>query len=411
MISAHALMGDMLPRGLQMVHAHNVDDSIFNGLRLVRHRDRVEITYPTRIHAAPAACMMAQRHGLEARDTQDGCWVVSDTVPAGAQPERLAAFFAELNHFPAPYPPSTGNDQAAHPEISCIVVVNENLPFVKVQLLPSLAMHSKNHSIELILVSNGSCGEVTADGAVKSLQSEWGSVAAAYNRGAAAAAGEYLAFFHDDCIVDDSRWIEKCLNGLREGATAAAGEYRHLDAVAGVTIPPLMIAKSVPLFLRRQDFLELGGYDECHYIGYEDLDFTLAMQQRGGKLSYPAIQLRHFNGMSSTLKYCPVEGLAELYALAAIPRGAIRRRFREFAGRGMVRDGVDYLRLVLDVQLLYILKKYRNYLAGIDGHAYRKAGELLEQGIGARSPVDATQLVPLFRQLDRTLCNGPGISI
>jgi glycosyltransferase involved in cell wall biosynthesis len=370
----------------------------------------LEVTYPGRIHDATAAYTLAQRHGLGAMDVRDGSWVVSDTVPVGVRPENLMAFFAELNHFPAPYPPFTSNDQAAHPEISCIVVVNENLPFVEAQLLPSLALHSKSHRIEVILVSNGSCGECTVAGAVKVRKSEWGSVAAAYNRGAAAAEGEYLAFFHDDCIIDDGQWIDKCLDGLREGATAVAAEYRQLDSVAGLAIPPLIIAKSVPLFLRRQEFIELGGYDEYHYVGFEDLDFTLAMQQRGGKLAYPAIQLRHFNGMSSTLKYCPVEGLAELYSMVAMPRGAIRQRFREFAVRGIVRDGVDYLRLVMDVQLLYILKKYSNFLAGIDDHAYRKATNLLERGIVTRSPVDATQLVGLFRQMDRILFNGPEVS-
>jgi glycosyltransferase involved in cell wall biosynthesis len=389
------------------VDAFSVGDSVFNGLRLVRHRDCLEITYPDRIHDATAACTLAQAHGLAASDNRDGSWIVRDTVPPGARPERLMTFFAELNHFPAPYPLFTSNNQAAHPEISCIVVVNENRPFVEAQLLPSLALHSKSHRIEVILVSNGSCGEFKITEGVKGLKSEWGSVAAAYNRGAAAASGEYLAFFHDDCIIDDSQWIDKCLDGLREGVTAVAAEYRHLDKVAGVAIPPLTIAKSVPLFLRRQEFIELGGYDEYHYVGFEDLDFTLAMQQRGGKLAYPSIQLRHFNGMSSTLKYCPVEGLSDLYSMAAVPRGAIRQRFKEFAAHGMVRDGVDYLRLVMDVQLLYILKKYRNFLAGVDAHAYRNASDLLERGIVARSPVDATQLVPLFRKIDQIMYNGP----
>ena len=142
-------------------------------------------------------------------------------------------------------------------------------------------------------------------------------------------------------------------------------------------IPNLPIAKAVPLFMRRQDFLDLGGFDEYHYVGYEDLDFTLSLLRQGGTLAFPAIQIRHFSGMSSTLKYCPVQGLAQLYALAAVPRGAIRQRFREFAERGIVHDGVDYLRLALDVQLLYILKKYGAYLADLDAQAYGSASELL----------------------------------
>lgn len=385
-------------------------NSIFDGLCLVRQGKAIEISYPSRIQPSEAALTAARSHGLAARIADDQCWTVSDEVSAGGFPDRLATFFAHLNRFPAPYPPpcNTGFDLHALPLISCIIVVNENLPFVHSQLLPSLAANSRGYRLEVILVVNGSSVEAAVSVPVKCIRSEWGSVAAAYNRGADQAQGEFLAFLHDDVVIDDDQWIDKCLDALKGGAIAAAGEYRHLESIAGKAIPRLPIAKAVPLFLRHSSFRQIGGFDEFHYVGYEDLDFTLSMLQQGGKVAYPDIRLRHFNGMSSTLKYCPVKGLDQLYALAALPRGAIRGRFREFAQYGIVRNGVDFMRLALDVQLLYILRKYRVYLEKGGERIFGSVSDELARSIGRNSPVDGTLVLPYFREMDRLLYGTTG---
>ncbi len=302
----------------------------------------------------------------------------------------------------------TGFDLRELPLISCVIVVNENLPFVHSQLLKSLVANSRGYRLEVILVANGSSDDAAISAPVKCIRSEWGSVAAAYNRGAAEAQGEFLAFLHDDVVIDDDQWIDKCLDALKGGAIAAAGEYRHLESIAGKAIPRLPIAKAVPLFLRNSSFRQIGGFDEFHYVGYEDLDFTLSMLQQGGKVAYPDIRLRHFNGMSSTLKYCPVKGLDQLYALAALPRGAIRERFREFAQHGIVRNGVDFMRLALDVQLLYILRKYRIYLEKGGERIFGSVSDELARSIGRNSPVDGTLVLPYFREMDRLLYGATG---
>jgi hypothetical protein len=315
---------------------------------------------------------------------------------------RLKHFFAGLNGFPPPYPTEI-QEIGADPEVSCVVVVNENAAFVREQLVPSLIANSRR-PIEIVLVYNGAAAPDPALAPLTGLRSAWGAVAAGYNAGARVARGRYLALFHDDVVIDDPRWIELCVGALEEGAGAAAAETRRMESIAGVAVPPLPVAKCVPLVMRTADFRSSGGFDEFHYVGYEDLDFSLALAVRGLPVAGVRIALRHFSGMSSTLKYCPVPGLAELYAMTALPASAIRRRFSEFVTQGVRLEGVDIMRIGLDVQLLYVLKKYRAHLAGA---AYAAATAALERSLTAACPFDVTLALPRFRELDRAMRGAP----
>jgi hypothetical protein len=380
--------------------------SLFDGLSLARGAGRIEISYPRALRELAHAHAVGYAHGLEVKAGDDAVWQLS-VEDAAPYPIALKAFFAQLNDLRPPCEaaqPATGETL-----VSCVVVVHENLPFVIEQFLPSLAANSSRHAIEIILVCNGSrdCGRPAPTG-VHVLRSEWGVVSKAYNAGAALARGTYLAFFHDDCILYDARWIEKCLQRLERGAHAVAGEYRHIDQIGGVAVPALPVAKCVPLFLRKSDFEEAGGFDERHYIGYEDLDFTLALAARGKKLVATDLELVHFHGMSSTLKYNPVAGLADLYALAAVPGFAVMRRFNEFWRQGLVSDGVNYLRLAMDAQLLYVLQKYRALLGRTDGAAYAAAEAALEQNIRRGCPQGPEAALSRLRALDRQAAPAAG---
>lgn len=371
--------------------------SVFSGLSLRESGGALEVRYPQAIHAAKPAAARARACGLEIAG--DGpVWTVRAPFAA------LKAFFAALNGFPPPYPRREPPCEA--PLVSCVVVVNENAAFVREQLVPSLAANSRR-PIEILLVHNGSRPPDPALAALPTLRSEWGAVAAAYNAGARAARGRYLALFHDDVAIDDPNWIDACLAALEQGAGAVAPEHRRLERIAGIAVPPLPVAKCVPLVMRAEDFRASGGFDEFHYVGYEDLDFSLSLARRGVRVGAVRIALRHFSGMSSTLKYCPAPGLAELYALAALPAAAIRRRFSEFVENGVRLEGVDIMRIGLDVQLLYVLKKYRAWLAGIDARAYAEATAALERSLTAACPFDATLALPRFRELDRALAAAP----
>ena len=375
--------------------------SIFDELSLVRNRQGIDIVYPNRIHPVARAQAAARACGLELGAADGASWRLHVGPAEAVCPESLKTFFSELNGFRRPYPAPVVFARVAEPVVSCVIIINENALFVQEQLLPSLAAHSAGFPVEVVLVCNGPQPRESVLAGWTLESSEWGSVAAAYNAGARASRGQYLAFFHDDCVVDDPAWIEKCLAAIEDGADVLAGEVREIATFAGIGTPKLPIAKSVPLFIRKRDFVEAGGYDEFHYVGYEDLDLTLALMQRGKKLAAAGIAMRHFNGMSSTLKYCPVPGLDVLYAMTALPRSAIRRRFREFAARGIVDHGIDFLRLALEVQLLYVLRKHRDFLAGFDAAAFARAAAELERRVTRGSPLDATQILPYFRELDR----------
>ena len=370
------------------------------GLALSVDAAAVEVRCPGALHDAARARTLAQKHGLEFQAGDGDGWRVRAPVSPAACPWRLKVFFAELGGFPAPYPEiGAPVPRSAAPLVSCIIVVNHNALFVREQLIPSLFANTRAQPFEVVLVHNGAADSEAVLAAFGGVRCPSGAVSVGYNAGAALARGRYLAFFHDDCILDDERWVEKCTAALDQGAAAVAAEFRRLERIGGVQVPPLPVAKCVPLFIEAQAFASAGRFDEFHYLGYEDLDFTLRLAQLGRRVEAADLRLRHFDGMSSVLKYCPLPGLAALFAMTAVPRAAILRRFREFAERGLRRDGVDYLRLALEAQLFHVLMKYRDFLAGIDSSAYARAAERLARVLERGG--DASSILARFKSLDR----------
>ena len=377
-------------------------ESAFSGLALSVYADAVEVRCPAGLHDAARARALAAGHGLQFGAAPAGAWQVRASASPGACPRPLKAFFAELGGFPAPYPDiAAPAAPSAQPFVSCIIVVNQNALFVREQLLPSLFANTRTRPFEVVLAHNGAAASESLLAGFGGVRSAWGAVSAAYNAGAALARGRYLAFFHDDCIVDDPQWVEKCAAALERGAAAVAGEFRRLERIAGQPVPALPVAKCVPLFIAAADFARAGGFDEFHYVGYEDLDLTLRLAQLGKRVEAVDLRLRHFDGMSSTLKYCPLPGLDALYAMTAVPRQAILRRFSEFAQQGLRREGVDYMRLALDAQLFHVLMKYREFLASLDRNAYANAAERLGKALERASGGDPAAILPRFKALDR----------
>jgi len=374
--------------------------SELSGLALTVDAGTVEVRCPPQMHDRARARELAAQHGLPFAAEPDGAWRVRAPSVLGACPRALKALFAELGGFPAPYPEvGAPAARAAAPLVSCIIVVNHNALFVREQLIPSLFANTRAQPFEVVLVHNGATDSEALLAAFGGVRCASGAVSVAYNAGAALARGRYLAFFHDDCMVDDERWLEKCTAALDRGAAAVAAEFRRLERIASVEVPPLPVAKCVPLVIPAEGFASAGRFDEFHYLGYEDLDLTLRLAQLGKRVEAVDLRMRHFDGMSSVLKYCPLPGLAALFALTAVPRAAILRRFKEFAERGLHRDGVDYMRLALDAQLFHVLMKYRDFLAGLDPSAYARAAERLARGLGRGG--DPASILARFKSLDR----------
>jgi hypothetical protein len=120
--------------------------------------------------------------------------------------------FARING----YPSFSGVNIAAFknsagPLLSCIILLTANDLFVKNALLPSLIRHSAGYDIEILLVYNGHGANLSHFSNFELIPSEFGCVAKGYNAGARRARGQYLAIFHDDCLIDDSVLIEICI--------------------------------------------------------------------------------------------------------------------------------------------------------------------------------------------------------
>jgi len=113
-------------------------------------------------------------------------------------------------------------------------------------------------------------------------------IAAVRNAGARVAAGDYLAFVDADTQVHPQTFVEidKALASGRVigGATGATLERRSLGiAMVYLTLVPIALLTGIDtgvVFARRQDFEELGGYDESRLVA-EDVAFLLALKRLG----------------------------------------------------------------------------------------------------------------------------------
>lgn len=144
--------------------------------------------------------------------------------------------------------------------------------------------------VEVIVVDNGST-DATADVAARAgavvVREPLRNVARARNRGAAAAAGEWLVFVDADTIVPPSLFARiaavagECIGGaanVRHSSNRLLVRlwlhgWRILGTLAG-------LAQGATQFCRREAFAAVGGYDESLWMG-EDVDFYARLRRRG----------------------------------------------------------------------------------------------------------------------------------
>lgn len=218
---------------------------------------------------------------------------------------ELTARFAERHGYPL-YP-ARPIEMEADPLVSCVILVMANDPFVHLHLVPSLLANAGGHPLEIVLVYAG-----PAPGG--GLASAPAAVARGYNRGVAAARGEFVAIFHDDVLMADPAWVPRCLDALAAGAVAVTPELQRT--------PLGPIAKNVPLVMRRRDF---PGYDETYLAGWEDLDFTQGLLRRGLRVEEVPLRSLHLSGMSTIIALGPDPRLyREVFARHLLPRHALR---------------------------------------------------------------------------------------
>jgi hypothetical protein len=206
------------------------------------------------------------------------------------------------------------------PLVSCIIVLTANDLFVYGHLIPSILRNSRQFDIEIIIVYNGKGADLSLFSDFKLIRSEYGWVSKAYNKGAEAAKGKYLAFFHDDCMLSDPEWIPKCLKLLSGKVTAVSPEINDKNIF-------FQAAKCVPLVISSVQFRGLGGFDETFYCGLEDVDFTLNLYQKKRQIARCGFKYFHFNGMS-TLLFMDIGAplFKKLFYYHAIPKHILSKK-------------------------------------------------------------------------------------
>ena len=156
-----------------------------------------------------------------------------------------------------------------------------------------------------------------------------------YNRGAEQASAPYLLLSNVDVSYDAS-CIERLVEALEADESRFAADARQLDwegvrlvhglttlrrgpllhqyfpglildhRVEADTVTPTVNANGAAMLVRRDRFLELGGFDETFFLDWEDLDLCWRAWERGWATVYvPDAWLRHRVGAVTSEAMAP----------------------------------------------------------------------------------------------------------
>lgn len=218
-----------------------------------------------------------------------------------------------------------------YPQVSIIVLNYNGIKFLEDCFTSLGKVVYPNY--EVIMVDNASHDESVAyvtknfpEVKVLCNQENMG-FAAGNNRGARTAKGKYLFFLNNDTKVkpdflnflvevaerDPAIGICACKILTFEGNEEAAINYTCEGQDVGCTgrssdiygwqgwKGPVFFAEGSALFIRRDIFDQLGGFDERHFIFLEDLDLAWRTQLLGFKIkAVPQAQIYHFAGGTVT---------------------------------------------------------------------------------------------------------------
>jgi hypothetical protein len=292
--------------------------------------------------------------------------------------DAVREVFAELHGYPCFFPRETDYFRSKHaPLMSCIILLTANDLFVANHLIPSILANSKGRDIEILIVYNGLGADLDLFRRFDVSVSEFGCVAKGYNQGVNRSCGKYVAIFHDDCMLADENWIQKCISLLECGYIVVSPEIRNSNFISDNE--PFAVAKNVPLVIERERLLQLGGYDETYYIGYEDFDLTYQILSNGAEFSKVQLDYLHFNGMSTALMFGDKRPLyRSLFALDLLPRNAIEG-LRDSSFQNLMRHQESIW--IHRHEFLHFLSKFERYWAatgygGALAMCGRLAGEL-----------------------------------
>jgi GT2 family glycosyltransferase len=230
--------------------------------------------------------------------------------------------------------PRKGADPArgTGPRCSIVIPVWNRIDLTR-QCLDHLFRETTGESYEVIVIDNGS-----TDGTAEFLRSNEPKIrlisnprnlgfASACNQGARAAGGEYVVFLNNDTVPLPG-WLAAMVavadaesdvgvvgskllfpdNSIQHAGVALFRGNRapyHVYSGAPGDAPivshrrDLKAVTGACMLLRRDFFLELGGFDEGYRNGFEDIDLCFRVTERGSRVVYePASVLYHLESQT-----------------------------------------------------------------------------------------------------------------
>lgn len=243
------------------------------------------------------------------------------------------------------------------------------------ELLPDLSVSLREQTMqpmETIVVDAGSSdesGDVAKRLGLRFIRDENRGLGVLYNRGVSLAASRYVLLANNDIALAPD-CLERLVEALEADSTRFAADARqvdwdtgatiharttftrgrllrehlpglHLDhRVAAASIAPTVCANGAAMLIRRDMFVDLGGFDETFFMEWEDLDLCWRAWLAGRPTVYvPAAVVRHRVGAVTTAAIAPRRAASShhnvvRFALKCLPASAAARVVLGVALRG-----------------------------------------------------------------------------
>jgi len=201
------------------------------------------------------------------------------------------------------------------PQVSIIIPALNAEKYLPACFASLRALDYPKGKVEILLVDNGSVDrtpEIGRDNGATFLDGRGLKVSGLRNLGARNARGEILAFVDADCLVGRD-WIKNAIPYFEKKDVAVWGAPPAIpDKATWVqrawylvrkkekTIQDVEWLESMNLFVRRDQFLAIGGFNE-ELVTCEDVDFSYRMGEYGRILSDSRISVVHL-GEAGTLR-------------------------------------------------------------------------------------------------------------
>jgi GT2 family glycosyltransferase len=231
---------------------------------------------------------------------------------------------------------SNSNENASPtspPTISVVIPTHNNAALLSECLQAVRRLDYPAAGLSVVVVDNGSTDRTRemlarrfASVQVVPLEANMG-FAAACNKGAQAASGEYIAFLNNDAIPDP-QWLNALLAAMEagpQGTVCSASRIMSRDGTeveydgAGSNLfaagrphstwgwpdmpeppgpgTPVLFASGGAMLVRRSTFLEVGGFDSEYFAYFEDVDLGWRLWLLGHAVVYaPDAVVRHIGG-------------------------------------------------------------------------------------------------------------------